>query len=124
MKSNQQAVVQFFEDAKTDAHLSAALAKANSESDVAEVAKRHGYELDVGDIQAGWSRSLEAMDDASTHGVSGGLAYPVSEPLGVGIGTSGWTDFWHGYAGGVPASDYTGSNETVVEVKSSGKSSG
>ena len=122
MKSNQQAAVKFFEDARTDAHLSAALAKANNESDVAEVAKRHGYELDVGDIQAGWSRSLEALEDASTHGVSGGLARPVDAlPLGMGIGTPEWAGFWRGYAGGAYEEDFTGSsNVTVVEVKRPG----
>jgi len=125
MESDQQAVVKFFEDAKTDAHLSAALAKADSESEVAEVARRHGYELDVNDIQAGWSRSLEAMDDTSTQGVSGGLAYPAPvPPLSAGIGTPGWTDFWHSHAGGAYEDDATRSNATVVEVKSEVKGSG
>jgi len=121
MKSNQQAAAKFFEDAKTDAHLSAALAKTNSESEVAEVAKQHGYDLDVGDIQAGWSSSLEAMDDASTGGVSGGLTHPgTPPPLGMGIGTPEWAGFWRGYAGGAYEDDFTGSNATVVEVKRPG----
>jgi len=121
MESNQQAVVKFFEDARTDAHLSAALAKAGSESDVAEVAKRHGYELDAADIQAGWNRSLEALDDASTKGVSGGLAYPVgTTPLGLGIGSAEWTGFWRGYAGGAYEDDFTRSNAAVVEVRRPG----
>lgn len=106
-EAGHSSVLKFFEEARTDAHLSAALAEAGSESEIAEVAKRHGYELSVADIKAGWSGGPETIDDATAAKVAGGVS--DIDPLPpLRVGSAGWRSFWRGYSAGHGGGDFGG----------------
>lgn len=107
---SQNPVLKFFEDAKTDAHLSAALAEAGNESEIAEVAKRHGYELNAADIEAGWSGGPETIDDATAAKVAGG-ASDIDPLPPLRAGSAGWRSFWRGYSAGHGGGDFGGDYE-------------
>ncbi len=115
----KQKITQFFEDAKTDAHLSAALAKAGNESEVVEVAKRHGYDLDAADITADLLKKPEALDDTAARQVAGGVQDENVRafPMGIGVGTPEWRGYWRGYAGGAYEEDFASSEATVTVVE-------
>ncbi len=104
-RNKQDTVLKFFEEARTDAHLSAALAKVNSADEIAEVAKRHGYELSLSDIEAGWGGSPEALDDTAAEQVAGGVSDIDPLPT-LRVGSSGWRNFWRGYSDGHGGGDY------------------
>jgi len=106
-EANRSTVLKFFEDARANAQLSAALAEAGSESEIAEVAKRHGYELNVADIKAGWSNGPETIDDATAAKVAGGVS--DIDPLpALPVGSPGWRSFWRGYSAGHGGGDFGG----------------
>lgn len=109
-EAGHSSVLKFFEDARADAHLSAALAEAGSESEIAEVAKRHGYELNAADIQACWSGSPEAIDDTAAAQVAGGVSDIDPLPT-LRVGSSGWRSFWNGYSAGHGGGDFGGDYE-------------
>ena len=100
--SNQETVLNFFEEAKTNADLRAALADAGDGSGVIEVAKRYGYDFDLSDI-ADAARSKRggddegALDDTAMSGISGGAGVDYTvDPMRY-WGTSQWDDYWRGY---------------------------
>jgi len=98
--SKQETVLNFFEEAKTNADLRAALADAGNGSGIIEVAKKHGYDFDLSDIAdaARNTRGGEgALDDTAMSGISGGAGVDYTvDPMNY-WGTSRWDDYWRGY---------------------------
>ncbi len=107
---HHSSVLKFFEDARANARLSAALAEAGSESDIAGVAKRHGYELSAADIKACWNGSPEAIDDTAAAQVAGGVSDIDPLPT-LRVGSAGWRSFWNGYSAGHGGGDFGGDYE-------------
>jgi len=101
MMSKQENVLNFLEEAKTNADLRAALADAGSGGGVIEVAKQYGYDFDLSDI-ADAARSKRgadegALDDAAMSGISGGAGVDYTVDPMAYWGTSQWDDYWRGY---------------------------
>ena len=92
--SKQEAVLKFFEEAKTNANLRAALAEAGDSDGVIEVAKQFGYDFGLSDITAAKEAKYGAVDDASISSLSGGAGIErTSDPMRY-WGTPRWREYW------------------------------
>ena len=78
-------ISKFFEDAKTDELLRAALMQAQREDDVIEVAHQFGYGFTSDDVTALRDEKYGPMDDASMEDIQGGVSDPVRD-----WGTTRW----------------------------------
>ncbi len=71
MSDKYEQVSKFFEEARTNASLRAALARTRSEDDALEVARRFGYEFTEDDVAALKER-VAVLDEEEMADVSGG----------------------------------------------------
>jgi len=93
----QTEVIRFFEAAKNDAQILAALKETRSEDEAAEVARRFGYEFTGEDIMATMDVEIYAMDDAMIENIVGGTQIDYSKDPMAYWGTPNYRNYWANY---------------------------
>ncbi len=94
----QTAVIKFFEAAKNDAQILAALKETKSEGEAAAVAKRFGYDFTGEDILSAMDLEIYAMDDTMIASVVGGTSFDYSQDPMAYWGTPDYGKYWDNYA--------------------------
>ena len=96
MSDKYEIVSKFFEEARTNASLRAALAKTQSEDDALEVARRFGYDFTSADVKATREQKHGPMSDDAAGNIVGGTVDYSADPMNY-WGTSQWDQYWSGY---------------------------
>ena len=96
MSAKCEIVSKFFEEARTNASLRAALAKTRSEDDALEVARRFGYDFTGADVKAAREQKHGPMSDDAAGNIVGGAVGYSADPMNY-WGTSQWDEYWSGY---------------------------
>ncbi len=95
----QTEVIRFFEAAKKDAQILAALKETRSEDEAAQVAKRFGYEFTGEDILSTMDVEIYAMDDEMIEDIVGGTQIDYSKDPMAYWGTPDYRRYWGDYEG-------------------------
>ena len=96
MSDKYELVSKFFEEAKTNASLRAALAQTKNEDDALKVARRFGYDFTGADVEAARVQKHGALTDAAIESVVGGTVDYTADPMNY-WGTPQWNTYWSGY---------------------------
>ena len=96
MSDKYEQVAKFFDEAKTNASLRAALAQTRSEDEALEVARRFGYDFAGADVRSARAEKYGPMTDASVEKVVGGSVDYTADPMNYWA-TPQWNQYWSGY---------------------------
>ena len=96
MSDKYEQVAKFFDEAKTNASLRAALAQTQSEDEALDVARRFGYDFTGTDVRATRAEKCGPMTDAAVEDVVGGTVDYSADPMNY-WGTPQWNQYWSGY---------------------------